>query len=118
MLKFISKIFNILPNQRAFHRFDISQIRDLSIKVNNLDFKLNTIAMGGLSFYKKEKDNEFFNFNGSVNAIITFKNESVSVDINIVHIDDTCVACKVTGNISEFQRFFSSNLSFLVPSQY
>jgi phosphoribosylformylglycinamidine (FGAM) synthase-like amidotransferase family enzyme len=118
MLKFIAKILNIIPNQRAFHRFDISQIEDLNIKINELEFKLNTIAMGGLSFHKREIDKEFFNYNGCVNAIISFKNESVNVEINIVHIDNTCVACKVTGNISEFQKFFSSNLSFLVPSQY
>jgi hypothetical protein len=116
--KFFKNLFNIKVNQRAFHRFDISQIKDLNIKIDNIDYKLNTIAMGGLSFYLNESSGSKLKDALVVKGEIIFRNENVKVELNIVHIDDTCCACKVTENINEFQKFFSSNLSFLVPAQY
>jgi hypothetical protein len=116
--EFFKNLFNIKVNQRAFHRFDISQIKDLNIKIENIDYKLNTIAMAGLSFYLNGPSSTKFQDGLKVNSEIIFKNENVKVELNIVHIDDICCACKVTGNLNEFQKFFSSNLSFLVPAQY
>jgi len=116
--EFFKNLFNIKVNQRAFHRFDISQIKDLNIKIENKDYKLNTIAMGGLSFYLNEPSSSKLKEGLIVKGEIIFKNENVKVELNIVHIDDICCACKVTGNLEGFQKFFSSNLSFLVPAQY
>ena len=103
-------------DERSNFRFDVLYVDDLEIKIGKTKYKLKEVSLVGLSFLAPENKRESFQKSTSHTCSVNFKNQSISIQIEVINKTNDLIGCKITSNKDEYTNFVKNDLSIFLVS--